>query len=140
MPVIYPSQCPHRHTLVRSGIWERGDNEEFGIVVPAAGSSIIKARCRLCGKPSNALPARVLRAWGVTLGSLTWVRQNDPYTYEPCARRGCAVSPTEWHHWAPYNTFSGEADDWPGAFLCREHHFEWHRRMDGYAWHRKGVA
>lgn len=46
-----------------------------------------------------------------------------------CARRGCEMEAVEDHHFAPRAVFGDEADEWPRALLCREHHAEWHARM-----------
>ena len=35
---------------------------------------------------------------------------------------------TEYHHWAVRHIFKDDADQWPGAFLCRSHHSEWHKK------------
>jgi hypothetical protein len=44
----------------------------------------------------------------------------------PCAV--CGAPGTEYHHWAPRHLFE-DADSWPTAYLCREHHSYWHNRV-----------
>lgn len=36
----------------------------------------------------------------------------------------------ELHHWAPRQIFADEADQWPTSWLCRQHHREWHRKIN----------
>jgi len=55
-------------------------------------------------------------------------------TSETCCYRDCDSTETEWHHFAPYNTFDSEADNYPVMPLCRKHHAHWHKTMDGYRW------
>jgi 5-methylcytosine-specific restriction endonuclease McrA len=38
----------------------------------------------------------------------------------------CGKTGTEYHHFAPRHLFGDEADKWPGVYLCRPHHTEWH--------------
>ena len=51
-----------------------------------------------------------------------------------CCYDGCESTSVEWHHFAPRNTFGGEADRFPIHPLCPDHHRHWHRTMDGYRW------
>jgi hypothetical protein len=40
---------------------------------------------------------------------------------------GCtSTNGVEWHHFGPVHLFHDEADNWPGAYLCRMHHALWH--------------
>jgi hypothetical protein len=39
----------------------------------------------------------------------------------------CGKPGTEYHHWAPRHKFGDEADSWPGAYLCKKHHDQWHQ-------------
>lgn len=131
--------CPEEHAEKLHGLWRRGTNNSLGVVVQSNGRPIWKLVCRYCGQTSSALPvALVVGAWGFAEHDIEWQRENDPYdAHPPCERLGCTAAVTEYHHFAPYNTFPMEADQWPTAYLCREHHIEWHRRMDGYRWHRR---
>lgn len=45
--------------------------------------------------------------------------------HEPCAHCGSWTS-VQYHHWAPYHLFGGEADDWPMSPLCTVCHRRWH--------------
>lgn len=135
--------CPLAHSVkvYPPGEWVRGDDEEFGVVVLSNGKAQVKTRCRGCGAKSSALPNDIIGRWTLTLADFTWSKTNDPREYDPCSVQDCAVTPTEYHHFAPRNTFgSADANRWPVLPLCRGHHVQWHQRMDGYAWHRKGVA
>lgn len=135
--------CPKRHSrkvyaTPDRGEWQRGEDEELGIVVLGDGRPQIRTRCRACGKTSSPLPHALITAWDLNLSDFTWDRINPPAEYAPCSVRGCERKPTEYHHFAPCNTFGREADDWPVMPLCREHHVDWHQRMTGYEWHRPG--
>ena len=54
-----------------------------------------------------------------------------------CGYQGCQSTEVEWHHYAPYNTFGREADNYPCLPLCRAHHRYWHQQMNGYQWNRR---
>ena len=41
-----------------------------------------------------------------------------------CGQRGA-----ELHHFAPRSFFGDECEQWPKAYLCREHHMQWHDRV-----------
>lgn len=79
-----------------------------------------------------------IAAWRLYCPGLTF-RINASYERDPCCVRGCADTDTEYHHFAPYNTFANDADNWPCLPVCRTHHREWHMRMDGYRWHARRV-
>lgn len=130
----------HSQKVYPPGEWRRGDNEEFGFVVLSNGVVQFRTRCRECGHTSTALPNGLARGWGLTAVDFTWEQINPPRDHEPCSVRDCRMTPTEYHHFAPYNTFGAAANNWPILPLCRDHHVEWHQRMNGYLWHRKGVA
>lgn len=137
--------CPKRHsrkvyTTPDRGEWQRGEDEELGIVVLGNGCPQIRTRCRACGATSGALPYSLIIPWGLKLSDFTWSRVNPPTEYPPCTVRKCPRTPTEYHHFAPYNTFGSAADAWPVMPLCKEHHIEWHQTMNGYQWNRKRIA
>lgn len=133
-------QCLQRHTAKANGLWSRGDDETPGLVICGNGAQQVKMQCNACGHRSSPLPYKLIRAWGIQREDIGWTKQNETIEYPPCVYDGCETVPTEIHHFAPRNTFGDEADLWPVAPLCREHHVEWHRRMDGYRWQRAGVA
>lgn len=142
---MFKDLCSKQHsikvyTTPGRGEWIRGEDEEFGIVVTGNGRPQFKARCRACGTTSSALPYGLIISWGLKITDFVWTKINKPTEYEPCSVRGCQAKPTEHHHFAPYNTFGREADDWPVMPLCQSHHTEWHQRMNGYQWNRKGAA
>lgn len=132
--------CHLEHSMKRDGIWRRGADEEPGEIICSNGTTQVKMRCNNCGSKSGALPYATIHAWGITQADCTWKVTNEPYEHEPCVIVGCGLTPVEYHHFAPRNTFGSEADNWPVLPLCVAHHREWHRRMDGYRWHRKSVA
>lgn len=60
--------------------------------------------------------------------------------YEACSVESCDDPGMEYHHFAPVNRFGWvEADRWPILPLCKAHHLSWHKTMDGYRWHARGV-
>lgn len=139
MPTPPSGPCPKQHTTKADGRWIRGDDEAPGLVVCGNGAQQVKMQCNHCGHRSSPLPYKLVRTWRIRRKDIAWTKQNDPNEYLPCVREGCDVTPTELHHFAPRNTFGGEADLWPVAPLCRTHHIEWHQRMDGYRWQRPGI-
>lgn len=132
--------CQAAHTIPVNGAWVRGDDEALGVIITANGTRQHKMMCRRCNTTGSPIPTRWLDKWGLTPKDIAWSRTNTPATYPPCVYVGCPVTPTELHHFAPRNTFGGDADQWPVLPLCRTHHVEWHQRMDGYRWHAKSVA
>lgn len=131
--------CVHQHTTKSHGQWIRGTDETPGLVVCANGTHQVKMQCS-CGHRSSPLPYRLVRAWGIRREDIAWEKVHEPAEYPPCVVAGCGATPTELHHFAPRNTFGADAELWPVSPLCRPHHVEWHRRMDGYAWQKPGVA
>lgn len=135
-------RCPEAHAAPapESRAWARGTNDELGLLTQGNGVVQYRFRCRTCGTESGSVPRRI----GDTLTQhgepLAWHRVAEAADYPPCSVRGCTSDGREWHHFAPRNTFTDDADDWPVLPLCRPHHVEWHRRMDGYRWNRKAVA
>lgn len=134
------ANCPAQHSVSNGHTWTRGENEALGVIICADGRPMYKLRCRVCGTAGTPVSTRLLAAWGLGPADLEWEQRNEPRRYDPCVVANCGVTPTEYHHFAPRNTFGDEADSWPYLPLCRAHHVEWHTRMDGYRWHRKGVA
>jgi len=129
-----------RHTSKQFGMWRLGQNEDLHAIVTSNQRTQFKLKCRGCGATTGALPHVLVAQWGFGASDIVRVRQNEPYAHEPCSYLRCDAATTEYHHFAPYNTFGNDANNWPVMPLCREHHQEWHRRMSGYQWHRKGVA
>lgn len=134
------TQCSSQHTTKTEGRWVRGHDETPGLVICANGAQQVKMQCNLCGHRSGPLPYRLIHAWGIKRTDVGWEQVNDPAEYPPCVVEGCGAVPTELHHFAPRNTFADHADLWPVSPLCRLHHIEWHRRMDGYRWQRPAAT
>lgn len=134
--------CPFRHTEKDDAlVWVRGDETRVEVIHQANGSGIaVKLRCENCRNLTGALPKSVWLEWFDPFDPNVVVRINEDFDKEPCSYKGCTATNTEWHHFAPYNTFGSSANDWPVMPLCRAHHVEWHQRMDGYRWHRRGGA
>lgn len=133
------ARCRYRHSTATNDGWIRGDNESPGILITASGQPTWKMICRGCDARSSAIPAAIaIGVWGLSLASVEWIEDRaGTVAYEPCIIPDCPDTPTEYHHFAPSNVFGAEADLWPCLPLCRPHHLEWHRRMDGYRWQAK---
>ena len=131
--------CTYTHTNNATRTWQRGDApESVVLLIQANGVQQIKLRCTNCRFLTGALPKEVSTRWGLWAIPPGEVRDNR--ANQKCSVVTCASTEVELHHFAPYNTFGAEADDWPVMPLCRRHHHEWHARMDGYQWRRKAAA
>lgn len=131
--------CPRDHTERRNGLWHLGNDGGLGQVITANGVLQYKTVCPDCGTSSGPIPHNVASAWAQRHG-ISWQRTNEPTRYEPCVVHGCGEDGVHYHHFAPRNTFGGEADKWPVLPLCLQHHEEWHSRMDNYRRYRAGVS
>ena len=120
-------------------MWTRGENEALGILIQGNGVLKYRTRCRECQKESTDLPNDVFNKW-LAGDQVVWMRKREPNDYPGCSVLRCPEQGTEWHHFAPRNTFTDDADSWPVLPLCRPHHVEWHTRMDGYRWHAKAAV
>lgn len=123
--------CPYAHTGAPDRVWVRGDETRVEVVAKRNGVIDVKLRCDNCGRLTGTLPRDVVWEWLNPFGPMI-LRASD--LSEPCVVAGCESRSIEWHHFAPRNTFP-DADDWPVLPLCRPHHVQWHRQMDGYRWH-----
>ncbi len=133
-------RCPSAHSVTDGRTWTRGTNEGVEQIICADGREMFKMRCRDCDTAGGPVSPALLNGWGLNRGDIEFRRTKEPHVYEPCCVDGCGATPTEYHHFAPRNTFGADADDWPVLPLCRTHHVQWHRRMDGYRWHRRAAA
>lgn len=131
------NECKHAHARKHEGLyWVPGDADEYGRIYLSNGLMQVKARCRMCGGRSGAIPADVYTSWGVQPDDLpTWTPAHTEIT---CVVIGCETPGHEYHHFAPSAVFHDDCDRWPCMPLCRPHHVEWHQRMDGYRWGRRG--
>lgn len=118
--------------------WVLGGANEVTEVITTRRQIVVKRLCQNCGTRSGAIPKQAVLEWMAELGN-PLPRTGDLSPYPPCSYRGCSGGGEDMHHFAPRNTFK-DADDWPVLPLCRTHHVEWHTRMDGYRWHKKGAA
>lgn len=130
--------CQMEHAGKRDGKWHRGWLTAIGAVITRNGNIQYKGRCIGCGYTSGPLPTALARLW-LNGSEVAWLKVNDPATYEECVVIDCAQPGVDRHHFAPRNTFV-DADKWPVLPLCREHHFYWHERMNGYRWHARRSA
>lgn len=104
-----------------------------GYIYQANGTQMAFRRCWHCGSMTGEGIGAVPRG-----GTIHDVCLRDNRSTQPCQRCTATVG-TEYHHWAPRNTFP-DADQWPGAWLCRSCHRLWHRTMDGYRWHARAAT
>lgn len=129
-----------RHARKNDGFWVQGENDIYQAVIQGNGVLQIRVRCGNCNQSCGFLPHDVWRRWVRDGAVLTGTPQvHKPTDQDPCSYANCPNLPTEYHHFAPWNTFGNDADNWPVMPLCREHHHAWHRTMDGYRWHRRGI-
>lgn len=131
--------CHERHASKIGGRWFRGTDDELGFLFQGNGAVKYRLRCRACHCESSDIPHNQGRRWQEA-SPITWTRIRPSNVYPPCVVLGCLQDGSEDHHFAPRNTFGDEADNWPVLALCHEHHFFWHRTMDGYRWHARAVA
>lgn len=115
--------------------WVLGKGERTEVVVHRRGIQV-RRRCLNCGTNIGPIPMQAVWEWFGDLG-IPYVRQGTDFPYPDCSYRGCTNPGEDLHHFAPRNTFTTDADNWPIMPLCREHHVAWHQAMDGYRWHRK---
>ncbi|HLS01784.1 MAG TPA: hypothetical protein VK054_07385, partial [Beutenbergiaceae bacterium] len=129
--------CPYTHTQSRNKLWRRGTApERVMLVTQRNGVTVRKLQCIACKHVSSALPNALVNKWDLPEPSAA---RDNRDTLEPCCVVGCGLPETEQHHFAPRNIFGAEADNWPVLPLCRNHHAEWHDRMDGYQRTKKGT-
>lgn len=51
-----------------------------------------------------------------------------------CAYIGCNEIAVEYNHWGPRYLFPDDYENWPGDYLCPEHHLLWHRIVTPDMW------
>ena len=135
------TDCSERHARKSGAVWIQGSHDTYREVVQGNGARMIRVACGACEKKIGFLPFDVWRRWVASGAMLTLPSiVHDPREHEPCSYSGCTNMPTEYHHFAPRNTFGDDADNWVCGYLCRPHHRQWHQTMDGYSWHRKRSA
>ena len=95
------------------------------------GSEMVFEVCIVGGKPhrleartSHLSRAEVIRK-GIRISDIPLIANEAKIE---CQVVGCDEPGVQWHHWAPRSIWGEQADDWPGALLCRTHHAEWHKR------------
>jgi hypothetical protein len=132
-----PRLCEVPHTAKINGVWVQGQETQVELVTTINGRLETKLRCSNCRWLTGAIPNHLVIAWGLDKQEAVY---RSHATDVECIVTTCASTLIEYHHFAPRNTFGDEADDWPILPVCREHHAEWHTRMDGYQWHRKRTA
>lgn len=117
--------CPDRHPER----WVELTPEALGLTIAGNGSYQVRPWCSECGRwATGSIPVAYVKARGIEPTALT-VIADQRGTLGRCSRRGCEREAVEDHHFAPQAIFGAEADDWPRALLCVEHHLEWHSRM-----------
>lgn len=92
-----------------------------------------------CRWKSSPIPNELAEVASKTLPVLE-PRRSAYAATSRCGYLGCESTEVEWHHYAPYNTFGREADNYPVLPLCRQHHRHWHETMDGYQWRRAAIT
>lgn len=116
--------CDRRHP----NEWRELPASQLGLTIAGNGAYQVRPWCEPCGRwATGSVPLDVLRSRGFLPQDLQIVADYRGIVGR-CAHRGCDREAVEDHHFAPRSVFP-DADDWPMALLCREHHTEWHRRM-----------
>jgi hypothetical protein len=125
MTSIVRIDCGPRHPVA----WIDRSEARFGLRIAGNGSYNLLVWCLSCDRwATGAVGLHVLDGSGAAATDFPVVADYRGVIGR-CARRGCDQEAIEDHHFAPQAVFREEADDWPRALLCREHHMEWHRRM-----------
>lgn len=104
-----------------------GSNQiSFGVHINYSGATTVIARCDKCGRnPDAKKPFYNVKDFDIQ--SLPVFIDDRPNS-EPCAVCGTRKG-TQYHHFAPKHLFGFDAEKWPGAYLCDEHHKEWHNKV-----------
>lgn len=118
--------------------WVLGKGERTEVIIHRGGIQV-KRRCITCNTIVGPIPKQAVWEWFGDLGT-PLIRAGYNEAYPDCSHRNCTEPGVDYHHFAPWNTFGSDADNWPVMPLCRSHHVEWHQRMDGYRWHKKAVS
>jgi hypothetical protein len=93
--------------------------------INTSGSRVVVERCPNCGRnPNTGRPFLSVKDYDWESLPLL---EDLSLSASPCAVIGCTNTGTEFHHFAPRHLFDN-SDDWPVAWLCREHHREWHEK------------
>lgn len=116
--------CDQRHP----NRWEDVPASALGLTIAGNGSYQVRPWCPECGLwATGSVPLTTLNARGFVATDLQIVADYRGQLGR-CSHRGCDREAVEDHHFAPQAIFT-DADDWPRALLCTDHHNEWHRRM-----------
>jgi len=123
---------PHSHQISKTK-WNVHPSNILGVIVQCNGIRKYVLKCQEChrslGTPTKAIAAEMIRRGYEPV----ILRVNPPTDYNPCSYRDCPEPGIDMHHWAPRNVFGcWDCDNWPVSYLCKDHHREWHTRMDGY--------
>lgn len=98
--------------------------------ISSSGVSMVFWECETCQKnaiaPGYFIPHEKITSCGILIETIPVTRDYRTQV-DKCAV--CGELGTEYHHWAPRYVFGEDADLWPGAYLCRRHHMEWHNRI-----------
>lgn len=125
-----------RSTACRSGhswperFWQPDEiaGATLGVRIAGNGAYQVVAYCPDCLTTSSPIAHPVVERAGYVVSALPVIADYRG-SLGRCSRRGCDREAVEDHHFAPRAVFQEEADEWPRALLCQEHHAEWHRRM-----------
>lgn len=116
--------CGDRHP----NRWMDRSADELGLTIIGSGAYQIRPWCDECGRwATGSIPQDTIRAKGFVPTDFQVIADYRGMLGR-CSHRGCDREGVEDHHFAPQAIFP-DADDWPRALLCVEHHIEWHRRM-----------
>lgn len=101
-------------------------NVKVGFGFRKNGSKVFPMYCDDCGQATGKLIKKEeANSVNYELKEIVFTSSNTGYlTKVKCYV--CGHSNVELHHFAPYHLFGRDADKWPVAYLCKEHHKQWH--------------
>lgn len=101
-------------------------NVKIGYAFKSNGQRVFPYYCEDCGTVHTYYVKKVVALKiGYELKQVKFKSElNGYFNLNKCAV--CGNSEVELHHFAPYHLFGSEASKWPVAYLCKEHHKQWH--------------
>lgn len=118
--------------MIPEKVCQKCGNEQitFYAQINQSGAKVVTARCDKCKQiPFIGMP--FLSKKDFEWDTLPLI-ENFSLSSEPCAV--CGKLGTQLHHFAPRHLWPETADEWPTAYLCQDHHDEWHRKTKTGAW------
>jgi hypothetical protein len=114
-----------------------GYNDTYcvALVINKNGTKTHRIQCIACGVCRGDQLSQQLLPWEQPAAVINLIKTDNygqPRIAKTCERCGQWECGVEFHHWAPRAIFE-DADHWPGSWLCKSCHNEWHKKMNGGA-------